>query len=77
MQRRGLIVDDETAVCEMVGKVLTSAGIEAMTLTKSIDAPGSVARVMGRNQMGIQLDQLSADESERLQEFLLPLIPSE
>jgi len=48
-----------------------------MTLTKSIDAPGSVARVMGRNQMGIQLDQLSADESERLQEFLLPLIPSE
>jgi len=40
MQRRGLIVDDETAVCEMVGKVLTSAGIEAMTLTKSIDAPG-------------------------------------
>ena|SRR5437899_9103464 len=40
MQRRGLIVDDETAVCEMVGKVLTSAGIEAMTLTKSTDAPG-------------------------------------
>src|SRR5258707_3365816 len=37
MQRRGLIWDDETGVCEMVGKVLTSAGIEAMTLTKSID----------------------------------------
>src|SRR5258708_1905925 len=40
MQRRGLIVDDETAVCEMVGKVLTSAGIEALTLTKSTEAPG-------------------------------------
>src|SRR5260370_1275322 len=103
MHRRGLIVDDETAVCEMVGKVLTSAGIEAMTLTKSIDAPGlfnegkfdvvfldlhmaaplnvdmhlsrsagllvgvcSVARVLGSNQMGFQLDQLYAGESERL-----------
>lgn len=40
MQRRGLIVDDETAVCEMVGKVLNSAGIEALTLTKSADASG-------------------------------------
>ena len=40
MQRRGLIVDDETAVCEMVGKVLSSAGIEALTLTNSTDAPG-------------------------------------
>ncbi len=38
---------------------------------------GSVARVLGGNQMGIQLGQLSAGESERLQEFLLPLIPSE
>jgi len=40
MQRRGLIVDDETAVCEMVGKVLSSAGIEALTLTNSTGAPG-------------------------------------
>src|SRR5690348_16627432 len=40
MQRRGLIVDDETAVCELVGRVLTSAGIEPLTLTKSTDAPG-------------------------------------
>lgn len=39
MQRRGLIVDDESAVCEMVGRVLTSAGLEALTLTKSADAP--------------------------------------
>ncbi len=40
MQKRGLIVDDEPAVCEMVGRVLTSAGMEALTLTKSADAPG-------------------------------------
>jgi DNA-binding response OmpR family regulator len=38
---------------------------------------GSVARLIGDNQMGIQLDQLSVGESERLQEFLLPLIPNE
>ena len=38
MQRRGLIVDDEAAVCEMVGKVLTSAGMEAQSVTKSSEA---------------------------------------
>jgi DNA-binding response OmpR family regulator len=36
---------------------------------------GSVVRVLGGNQMGIQLDRLTIAESERLQEFLLPLIP--
>ena len=40
MQRRGLIVDDETAICEMLGKVLASAGIEALTLTRSTEASG-------------------------------------
>jgi DNA-binding response OmpR family regulator len=40
MQRRGLIVDDEIAVCEMIGKVLTSAGMKALTLTNSTDAHG-------------------------------------
>jgi DNA-binding response OmpR family regulator len=38
---------------------------------------GSVVRVVGGNQMGIHLNRLNAAESERLQEFLLPLIPSE
>jgi two-component system, chemotaxis family, chemotaxis protein CheY len=40
MQRQGLIVDDEAAVCQMVGKVLTSAGMEVVALTRSSDAPG-------------------------------------
>jgi len=40
MQRRGLVVDDEVAVCEMVGRVLTSAGMEALTLTRSSEASG-------------------------------------
>jgi DNA-binding response OmpR family regulator len=40
MQRRGLIVDDEAAVCEMVGKAMISAGMEALTLTSSSSATG-------------------------------------
>lgn len=38
MQRRGLIVDDEPLVCQMIGKVLNSAGMEALTLTRSSEA---------------------------------------
>jgi two-component system, chemotaxis family, chemotaxis protein CheY len=40
MHRRALVVDDDPAVCEMVGKVLASAGLEALTLTRSTEAPG-------------------------------------
>lgn len=40
MQRRGLIVDDEQGVCELIGKILNSAGMEALTLTRSSEAPG-------------------------------------
>jgi len=39
MQRRGLVVDDEPFVGEMIGKVLNSAGIEALILTRSTEAP--------------------------------------
>src|SRR5260370_10110744 len=39
MQRRGLVVDDEKAVCEVIGKVLHSAGMDALTLTRSTEAP--------------------------------------
>jgi hypothetical protein len=35
---------------------------------------GAVARKLNENQMGIYLNQLTAADSERLQEFLLPLI---
>ena len=42
---------------------------------KPVVVAGSVVRVLDGNLMGIQLDQLSVAESERLQEFLLPLIP--
>jgi two-component system chemotaxis response regulator CheY len=40
VQKRALIVDDEQATCELIGKVLHSAGMEALTLTRSTEAPG-------------------------------------
>jgi two-component system chemotaxis response regulator CheY len=36
---------------------------------------GSVVRILSGSQMGIHLDRLPVGESERLQEFLLPMIP--
>ena len=44
---------------------------------KPVVGSGSVVRIFGENQMGIQLERLAIAESERLQEFLLPLIPNE
>jgi hypothetical protein len=44
---------------------------------RPIMASGSVVRILGGNQMGIQLHQLAVPDSERLQEILLPLIPAE
>jgi DNA-binding response OmpR family regulator len=39
MEKRAIIVDDEAATCELIEKVLTSAGIESLTVTKSEEAP--------------------------------------
>jgi CheY-like chemotaxis protein len=39
MQKRALVVDDEQVVCELIGKVLHSAGMEALMLTKITEAP--------------------------------------
>ena len=44
---------------------------------RPIAVGGSVARILNGNHMGIQLDQLSLSDREILQEFLLPLIPTE
>jgi DNA-binding response OmpR family regulator len=40
MNRRALVVDDEPAVCDLIQKVLHSAGMEALTLTRSTEATG-------------------------------------
>jgi DNA-binding response OmpR family regulator len=39
MTKRGLIVDDEAVICEQVKKVLASAGMDALSLTRSTEAP--------------------------------------
>jgi DNA-binding response OmpR family regulator len=40
MTRRALIVDDEPAMCELMKGVLSSTGLDSLTLTKSSDASG-------------------------------------
>ena len=40
MQKRALIVEDEPGTCELIEKVLGSTGMEFLTLTKSLEAPG-------------------------------------
>jgi DNA-binding response OmpR family regulator len=44
---------------------------------KPLVGGGSITRIAGTNQMGIAFDRLPIEESERLQEFLLPMIPHE
>ena len=39
MEKRAIIVDDEAATCELIEKVLTSAGIESLTVTNREEAP--------------------------------------
>jgi DNA-binding response OmpR family regulator len=39
MEKRAIIVDDESATCELIEKVLSSAGIESTMVTKSEEAP--------------------------------------
>jgi hypothetical protein len=43
--------------------------------TKPLVGLGTVARLTSSNHMGIHLEQVDSRESERLEEFLLPLIP--
>jgi DNA-binding response OmpR family regulator len=51
--------------------------MELTNRMKPIVGAGSVVRIVGGNQMGILMDKLPLGESERLQEFLLPMIPRE
>ena len=39
MQKRALIVDNETATCDLIEKVLMSVGIESLVLNRSAEAP--------------------------------------
>jgi len=45
--------------------------------TQPVVCSGSIMRIVGKSQMGIQLDKLSALESSRLEQFLLPIVRHE
>jgi DNA-binding response OmpR family regulator len=45
--------------------------------TSPVMGSGSIMRIVGKSQMGIQLDRLSASDSSRLEEFLLPMVRHE
>jgi DNA-binding response OmpR family regulator len=51
MPRRSLVVDDEPAVCQLIQDVMNSAGMNALTLTKSADA----ARVLQEEKFDVVL----------------------
>ena len=53
---------------------LVQVSMELSQKMKPVTGAGSVVRILDGNQMGIHLDRLPVGESERLQEFLLPLI---
>jgi len=42
---------------------------------KPVTGAGSVVRVHGNEEMGIHLGRLTLEDSQRLQEYLLPLVP--
>jgi CheY-like chemotaxis protein len=80
-------LEGETINVSMCGLLLRSSKIApvgsslrmSMHLShrmQPIMTAGSVVRIQGGNQMGIQFDELLLSDSERLQEFLLPLIPA-
>jgi len=80
------VVEGETVDVSLCG-ILVKAGrtlargtpvrvsLELAPQMRPVLAAGSVVRILDGNLMGIQLDQLPVAESERLQEFLLPLLP--
>ena len=71
MQKQCLIVDDEAAVCQMVEKVLTSAGMEAVALTTSSEAPGLLNE--GKFEMAfLDLHMASPDGSSLRDRCVIP-----
>jgi hypothetical protein len=52
-------------------------GLHLSGRMRPVVATGLVVRILDGNQMGIHFDFLAPTESERLQEFVLPLVPEE
>ena len=82
------VIEGETVDVSMQGALVKAQSVVplgssvdiSMQLSKSmgpIVGTGSVVRIAGANQMGIHLGRLSMASSQKLQDFLLPLIPTE
>jgi len=71
MSLNGLLVQTEGS---FPAGTRVSVTVELKPGAKPLRANGKVARLIGDDCMGIELAIVSLEESERLQEFLLPLI---
>lgn len=71
MSLNGLLIQS-TAVLPQDSKVVVT--LQLKPGLPAVHAVGRVARVIGDECMGIELKQVSQADSERMQEFLLPLI---
>ena len=81
----GQVIEGETRNISLEGVLVRAAKVlpvgssvevhfQAGPMTKPIAAFGSVVRLHGREEMGIHLARLTVDDSQRLQDCLLPLI---
>jgi PilZ domain len=81
---RGQEIEGETINVSMEGMLIHTprmvpigSSVEVCLQMSRTDKPiwgvGSVVRVHGREEMGIHLGRLTLEESQRLQEHLLPL----
>lgn len=88
LRSAGQQIDGETVDISMEGILVKAA--RTVPIGSSVDVSlhlskgmhpivgaGSVVRLTGASQMGIHLGQLALTESQRLQEFLLSLIPAQ
>jgi hypothetical protein len=82
---RGQEIEGETINVSMEGMLIRTprmvplgSSVEVCLQLSKMEKPivgvGSVVRMHGREEMGIHLGRLTLEESQRLQEHLLPLI---
>ena len=88
LQYRGQEIEGETVDVSMEGMLIKAP--RTVPIGSSVDVSlqlsqsmspivgvGSVVRLDGHDKIGVQLGRLKISESQRLQEFLLPLLPAD
>jgi CheY-like chemotaxis protein len=88
LRYRGQDIEGETVDVSMEGMLIKAprtvpigssvdVSLQLSQTMSPIVGVGSVVRLDGHDKIGVQLGRLKISESQRLQEFLLPLLPSE